>query len=158
MTQATTLTPAAKRDLAYHLHPSTNLRQVETEGPLVIARGEGVYVFDEHGNRYLEGMAGLWCASLGFSERRLAEAAHRQMLELPFYHAFAGRVPAIATELAEKLISIAPGGLARAIFANSGYAAHGERCGSQAPRRSGATDGRMRRRLRDAGIPGSSAT
>jgi 4-aminobutyrate--pyruvate transaminase len=124
MTQATTLTPAAKRDLAYHLHPSTNLRQVETEGPLVIARGEGVYVFDEHGNRYLEGMAGLWCASLGFSERRLAEAAHRQMLELPFYHAFAGKVPAIATELAEKLISIAPAGLARAIFANSGSEAN----------------------------------
>jgi len=67
MTEAVTLTPAAKRDLTYHLHPSTNLRQIQSEGPLVIARGEGVYVFDEHGNRYLEGMAGLWCASLGFS-------------------------------------------------------------------------------------------
>src|SRR5215468_10184425 len=124
MNDAVMLTPAAKRDLTYHLHPSTNLRQVETEGPLVIARGEGVYVFDEQGNRYLEGMAGLWCASLGFSERRLAEAAYKQMLELPFYHAFAGKVPAIASELAEKLISMAPGGLARAIFANSGSEAN----------------------------------
>src|SRR5215831_7421824 len=123
MTQAT-LTPAARRDITYHLHPSTNLRQVETEGPLVISRGEGVYVVDEHGKRYLEGMAGLWCASLGFSERRLAEAAYRQMLELPFYHAFAGKVPAIATELAEKLVSIAPAGLARALFANSGSEAN----------------------------------
>ena len=100
MVQAPILTPAARRDLAYHLHPSTNLRQVASDGPLVITRGEGVYVFDEHGNRYLEGMAGLWCASLGFSERRLAEAAYRQMRELPFYHAFAGKVPAVATELA----------------------------------------------------------
>jgi 4-aminobutyrate--pyruvate transaminase len=124
MTQAATLTPAATRDLAYHLHPSTNLRQVQTEGPLVITRGDGVYVFDEHGQRYLEGMAGLWCASLGFSESRLAEAAHRQMLELPFYHSFAGKVPAIATELAEKLVSIAPGKLARAIFATSGSEAN----------------------------------
>ncbi|HZI85172.1 MAG TPA: aspartate aminotransferase family protein [Casimicrobiaceae bacterium] len=124
MTQAATLTPAARRDLAYHLHPSTNLRQLETEGPLVITRGDGVYVIDEHGNRYLEGMAGLWCASLGFSERRLADAAHRQMLELPFYHAFAGKVPGIATELAEKLVSIAPPGLARVIFANSGSEAN----------------------------------
>src|SRR5690242_13374950 len=124
MTQAATLTPAARRDLAYHLHPSTNLRQLETEGPLVITRGDVVYVIDEHGNRYLEGMAGLWCASLGFSERRLADAAHRQMLELPFYHAFAGKVPGIATELAEKLVSIAPPGLARVIFANSGSEAN----------------------------------
>jgi len=119
-----TLTPAEKRDLRYHLHPSTNLRQLESDGPLVITRGDGVYVLDEQGRRYLEGMAGLWCASLGFSERRLAEAAHRQMLELPFYHAFAGKVPAIATELAEKLISIAPAGLARVLFANSGSEAN----------------------------------
>jgi 4-aminobutyrate--pyruvate transaminase len=124
MTLAETLTPAARRDLAYHLHPSTNLRQLETEGPLVITRGEGVYVFDEQGRRYLEGMAGLWCASLGFSERRLAEAAYRQMRELPFYHSFGGKVPAVTTELAEKLVSIAPGRLARAIFANSGSEAN----------------------------------
>ena len=117
-------TPAARRDLAYHLHPSTNLRQVETEGPLVITRGEGVYVYDDEGRRYLEGMSGLWCASLGFSERRLAEAAYRQMLELPFYHSFAGKVPAVSAELAERLIGIAPAGMARVLFANSGSEAN----------------------------------
>jgi 4-aminobutyrate--pyruvate transaminase len=117
-------TPAARRDLAYHLHPSTNLRQVRTEGPLVITRGEGVYVYDDEGRRYLEGMAGLWCASLGFSERRLAEAAHRQMLQLPFYHSFGGKVPAIATELAERLVGIAPAGLTKVLFANSGSEAN----------------------------------
>jgi 4-aminobutyrate---pyruvate transaminase len=117
-------TPAARRDLAFHLHPSTNLRLVQTEGPLVITRGEGVYVYDDEGRRYLEGMAGLWCASLGFSERRLAEAAYRQMQELPFYHSFAGKVPAVATELAEQLIGIAPAGMTRALFANSGSEAN----------------------------------
>ena len=96
-------TPAARRDLSFHLHPATNLRMVQNEGPLVITRGDGVYVYDDEGRRYLEGMAGLWCASLGFSERRLADAAHRQMCELPFYHSFAGKVPAISTELAERL-------------------------------------------------------
>jgi 4-aminobutyrate--pyruvate transaminase len=100
-------TPAARRDLSFHLHPSTNLRSVQAEGPLVITRGEGVYVYDDEGRRYLEGMAGLWCASLGFSERRLAEAAYKQMCELPFYHSFGGKVPAISTELAERLIGIA---------------------------------------------------
>src|SRR5206468_12557830 len=117
-------TTAARRDQSFHLHPSTNLRALQKDGPLVIARGEGVYVYDDEGRRYLEGMAGLWCASLGFSERRLADAAHRQMLELPFYHSFAGKVPAIVTELAERLIAIAPGGMGKVLFANSGYEAN----------------------------------
>src|SRR5512144_1606211 len=117
-------TPAARRDLRYHLHPATNLRQLQTDGPLVITRGEGVYVFDDEGRRYLEGMAGLWCASLGFSERRLAEAAYRQMCELPFYHSFAGKVPAISTELAERLVAMAPPGMAKVLFANSGSEAN----------------------------------
>src|SRR5206468_12968080 len=117
-------TPAARRDQSFHLHPSTNLRALQKDGPLVIARGEGVYVYDDEGRRYIEGMAGLWCASLGFSERRLADAAHRQMLQLPFYHSFAGKVPAISTELAEALIRVAPAGMAKALFANSRSEAH----------------------------------
>src|SRR5258706_10275939 len=117
-------TPAARRDLSFHIHPSSNLRTVQNEGPMVITRGDGVYVYDEDGKRYLEGMAGLWCASLGFSERRLAEAAYRQMSELPFYHSFSGKVPAISTELAERLIGIAPAGMAKALFANSGSEAN----------------------------------
>ena len=116
--------PAARRDQSFHLHPATNLRTVQKEGPLVITRGEGVYVYDDEGRRYLEGMAGLWCASLGFSERRLAEAAYRQMRELPFYHSFAGKVPAIATELAERLIGMAPAGMGKVLFANSGSEAN----------------------------------
>jgi 4-aminobutyrate--pyruvate transaminase len=117
-------TPAARRDRSFHLHPATNLRAVLVDGPLVITRGEGVYVYDDEDRRYVEGMAGLWCASLGFSERRLADAAHRQMLELPFYHSFAGKVPAISTELAERLIGIAPAGMAKVLFANSGSEAN----------------------------------
>ena len=117
-------TPAARRDQSFHLHPSTNLRAVQKEGPLVITRGEGVYVYDDEGKRYIEGMAGLWCASLGFSERRLAEAAYRQMQTLPFYHSFAGKVPEVSTELAERLISVAPAGMGKVLFANSGSEAN----------------------------------
>ncbi|MDQ2964053.1 MAG: aspartate aminotransferase family protein [Pseudomonadota bacterium] len=117
-------TPAARRDHSFHLHPATNLRTLQKEGPLVITRGEGVYVYDDEGRRYLEGMSGLWCASLGFSERRLAAAAYRQMCELPFYHSFAGKVPAIATELAERLIHMAPAGMGKVLFANSGSEAN----------------------------------
>jgi len=111
---------AEARDAAYHLHPYTNLRAMERQGSLVMARGEGVYVFDIHGRKYIEGMAGLWCASLGFSENRLADAAYRQMTTLPFYHSFAAKVPSVTVDLAEKLIDMAPQPLAHVIFASSG--------------------------------------
>lgn len=115
-----TLTAAALADTRHHLHPYTQLRQLEQEGPLVIVRGEGVHVLDEHGQRYLEGMAGLWCASLGFSERRLVEAATRQMQALPYYHSFSGKVPGPVTELVQALVRWAPVPMTRVLFANSG--------------------------------------
>ena len=58
----------AGRDVASLIHPFTNLAQHAVDGPLVIDRGEGVYVYDADGNRYLEGMAGLWCTALGFGD------------------------------------------------------------------------------------------
>ena len=118
------MSTAARSDIAHHLHPYTQLRQLEREGPLVIVRGEGVHVFDEHGNRYLEGMAGLWCASLGFSEARLVAAAERQMRVLPYYHSFSGKVPGPVTELAAELMRWAPVPMGRVLFANSGSEAN----------------------------------
>jgi 4-aminobutyrate---pyruvate transaminase len=124
---AAELSPAGRDDIAHHLHPYTQLRQFEREGPLVIVRGDGVYVVDEHGKRYLEGMAGLWCASLGFSEPRLVAAAERQMSKLPYYHSFSGKVPGPVTELAAKLMQWAPVPslkTGRVLFANSGSEAN----------------------------------
>lgn len=118
------ISPAGQSDLKHHLHPYTQLRQLEREGPLVIVRGEGVNVFDEHGNGYIEGMAGLWCASLGFSEKRLADAAYRQMTTLPYYHSFSGKVPGPVAALVDKLIEWAPVPMARVLFANSGSEAN----------------------------------
>jgi 4-aminobutyrate aminotransferase-like enzyme len=81
----------AARDIAYTVHPYTNLRQHERQGPLVVAGGEGVWVWDDDGKRYIEGLAGLWCTSLGFSEKRLVEAARRQMERLPYTQVFSHR-------------------------------------------------------------------
>ena len=120
---ASGISAAGRSDIAHHLHPYTQLRALEQEGPLVIVRGEGVHVIDEHGNRYLEGMAGLWCASLGFSEARLADAAARQMRTLPYYHSFSGKVPGPVTELVARLTALAPTAAlqaGRVLFANSG--------------------------------------
>src|SRR5262244_134961 len=80
----------AMRDVAHHLHSQTNLRAHEESGPLVIVRGEGVHVFDDQGKGYIEGMSGLWCAALGFGDKRLARAAAAQLDRLPYYHTFYG--------------------------------------------------------------------
>jgi len=108
------------RDIAYTVHPYTNLRQHERQGPLTITGGDGVFVIDDDGKRYLEGLAGLWCASLGFSEKRLVEAARRQMEKMPYSQSFSHRSTEPLIELSEKLISIAPKPVAKAYFVNSG--------------------------------------
>ncbi|WP_407525925.1 aspartate aminotransferase family protein [Methylobacterium oryzisoli] len=112
------------RDVAHVLHPYTNAVAHEAEGPLVVAGGDGIYILDGDGNRYIEGLGGLFCASLGFSEKRLVEAAYRQMQALPFYHSFGGKTHETAVELAERLKSLAPVPMTKVFFANSGSEAN----------------------------------
>lgn len=118
----------AARGIAHLLHPFTNLAQHPDVGPLVLTEGQGVHVYDDQGNVYIEAMSGLWCASLGFSEKRLVEAAARQMQRLPFYHGFSGKTPDVTIELAEKLTAIAPpsahGPMSKVFFVNSGSEAN----------------------------------
>ena len=115
--------PAA-RDVAYFLHPYTNAKAHEQNGPLIIERGEGVYVWDDGGKQYLEAMAGLWSASLGFHEPRLVQAAADQMNKLPYYHTFAHKAHLPGIDLAEKLIKLAPVPMSKVFFANSGSEAN----------------------------------
>src|SRR5215204_5903101 len=102
----------------------TNLRRHQEEGPLVIARGNGCRVFDDAGNDYIEAIAGLWCASLGFGSERLAKVAYEQMRELGYYHLYRHRSHEPAVALAEKLLAIAPVPMARVLFQCSGSEAN----------------------------------
>ncbi len=111
---------AAARDIAYHVHGYTNLKKHEENGPHIIERGSGIRVFDDNGNSYIEGLAGLWCTSLGFNEQRLIDAAMREFKRLPYYHGFAGRTPDVTIDLAERLVKMAPVPMSKALFANSG--------------------------------------
>ena len=114
----------AARDVRALIHPFTDLAHHVEEGPLVLAQGQGVYVLDEHGHRYLEGMAGLWCANLGFSEARLIEAAREQMMRLPTYHLFGGKSHGPAIALAERLLALAPVPMSKVLFTCSGSEAN----------------------------------
>ncbi|HXQ41835.1 MAG TPA: aspartate aminotransferase family protein [Candidatus Udaeobacter sp.] len=115
--------PAA-RDIAFHLHSYTNARKNEAEGSLVLTSGKGVYVYDDEGKAYLEGLSGLWCLSLGYGEERLIEAATRQLRKLPYYHTFTQKVSDVTVDLAEKLVTMAPVPMSKAFFCNSGSEAN----------------------------------
>ena len=116
------------RDMAYQMHPMVNLRKYEKSGGLVIESGDGIYVFDNTGKRYIEGLAGLWSVALGFGEKRLAEVAKAQMEKLPYYHTFAYKTHGPSIELAEMLIQMAPVPMSKAHFTSSGSEANDLAC------------------------------
>lgn len=112
------------RDIAGLVHPYTNLARHAETGPLVIDRGDGIHVWDTDGKQYIEGVAGLWCASLGYGEKELVKAATAQMEKLAFSHLFQSRSHGPAIELAEKLKSVAPCDTARVFFVGDGSSAN----------------------------------
>ncbi len=119
----TPLTNTQMRDVDALLHPYTNAVTLRQTGPHVISSGNGVRVRDDAGKEYIEGMAGLWCCGLGFSDQELIEAAKEQMSLLPYYHLFGGRSHEPAVELAERLKELAPD-MGRVIYQSSGSEAN----------------------------------
>ncbi|MEZ5855932.1 MAG: aminotransferase [Hyphomicrobiaceae bacterium] len=119
-----TLTNFAARDVEALLHPTTNLATHRTTGPLIIDKGKGVHVWDTDGKRYIEGLAGLWCTSLGYGNTELIEAAREQMEKLSFTHLFGGRSHEPAIQLAEKLKEIVPSPTSKIFLTSSGSEAN----------------------------------
>jgi 4-aminobutyrate--pyruvate transaminase len=119
-----TANSAQARDIASLIHQQTDLATYARDGGTLMTRGEGVYVYDDGGRKYLEAMAGLWCASLGFSEKRLADAAYKQLLELPYYHTFFAKGHLPSVDLAERLLAMAPVPMSKVLFQCSGSEAN----------------------------------
>jgi putrescine aminotransferase len=111
-------------DAAHHMHPFTAGAELGAKGARVITQASGVTLTDSEGNRILDAMAGLWCVNIGYGREELAEAASRQMKQLPYYNTFfqTTHVPAIA--LAARLAELAPGDLNHVFFAGSGSEAN----------------------------------
>ena len=109
-------------DRQYLWHPFTQMRDWLAEEPVIIERGEGNYLIDTDGNRYLDGVSSLWCNVHGHRKRELDEAlaaqtariAHSTMLGL-------SNVP--ATVLAKRLVELAPPGLTRVFYSDAGATA-----------------------------------
>jgi adenosylmethionine-8-amino-7-oxononanoate aminotransferase len=113
-----------QREVQSFFHTFTDLPSLRQHGPTVIERGEGIYVFDVQGKRYIEGNSGLWNIVLGYDNAQLVEAAAEQYRRFPAYHTFFGRNSMPTVELAERLLSLAPVPMSRVFFTNSGSEAN----------------------------------
>ncbi len=120
MNDAPKLSNLAAIDAAHHLHPFSDMKQLNAKGTRIIERAEGLYIYDSTGKRYLDAFAGLWCVNVGYGRTSIAEAARKQMEELPYYNSFFGTTTPPAILLAQKIASHSGGKMNRIFFTNSG--------------------------------------
>ena len=119
--QVTAIRAAAELDRRHVFHPFSVMSQHETAGAkLMVVRGEGSTVYDDQGRSYLDAMAGLWCVNVGYGRTEIADALRDQALRLPYYHGFSSMATDTPAQLAERLIGIAPAGMSKVLFGNSG--------------------------------------
>lgn len=112
-------------DVRHYMHPFTDTRELgEKGGARIITHADGVYIYDSDGNRILDGMAGLWCVSLGYGRQELIDAATEQMKKLPYYNSFFQCTHPPAIELSELLSDLSPGSFKHVFFTGSGSEAN----------------------------------
>jgi len=107
-------------DRAHHVHPFTDHEALGREGARIVTRAEGPYIFTSEGHRLLDAFAGLWCVNIGYGRKELAEAAYKQMLDLPYYNTFFKTAMPPTVELSKVLADLAPDGLRHVFYGCSG--------------------------------------
>ena len=118
------LSNMAVRDIETVIHPYTNLARHREVGPLILNEGRGIYLYDDTGKRYIEGMAGLWCTALGYGNQEIAEAGAEALRKVSFTHAFGGKSHDGVIELSEKLKEISLCPASKVLFGSSGSEAN----------------------------------
>ncbi|WP_299347678.1 aspartate aminotransferase family protein [uncultured Maritalea sp.] len=111
-------------DAAHHIHPFSDMGELNAKGTRIITRADGAYIWDSNGNKLLDGMAGLWCVNVGYGRQELVDVATKQMMQLPYYNSFFQSTNVPAIELSAKLAELAPGDLNHVFYAGSGSEAN----------------------------------
>jgi putrescine aminotransferase len=118
-------TPTLRQlDQAHHLHPFTDFHDYSEHGGRIMSRAQHIYIFDSEGHRMLDGMSGLWCCNLGYSQQGIIDAVHAQMQQLPYYNNFFQCSNQPAVELARALVEVTPPQFNHVFFTNSGSEAN----------------------------------
>lgn len=113
-----------QKDHDHFLHPWTHFDSFKKEGSLAIVEGDGSFITDIHGKRYLDGLGGMWCVNVGYGRKEMAEVMAEQARLLAYTNTFVDMTNAPAAELAAKIASIAPGPLNHVAFSTSGSCAN----------------------------------
>ncbi len=113
-----------RKDRDHFLHPWTHFDSFKQQGSLVMGRGEGAYVYDIAGKRYLDGIGGLWCVNLGYGREEIVSAIAEQARRLAFFNSFVDTTNVPAAELAARLAALAPGDLNHVFFTSGGSTAN----------------------------------
>jgi len=111
-------------DAAHHLHPFTDHAAMHKHGTRVITHAEGIYLYDSEGIQILDGMAGLWCVNIGYGRNELADVAHAQMQELPYYNTFFQSAHPPSIELSKLMAEVTPEQFNHVFYCNSGSEAN----------------------------------
>ena len=113
-----------KIDAAHHIHPFSDMAELNKTGSRVIVKGNGIYLYDNDGTKFIDAMSGLWCVNIGYGRHELADAAQYQMKQLPYYNTFfqTSHLPVIS--LSKKLSELSPDGFNNVFFASSGSEAN----------------------------------
>lgn len=112
-------------DKKYFLHPTSSIKQHQELGPKVIfIEGDGIYLIDSNGKRFIDGMSSLWNVNIGHSRVEMGEEASRQMSKLSYSSSFANFSNESVIKLSEKIASLTPGDLNVSFFTSGGSEAN----------------------------------
>lgn len=111
-------------DKAHHLHPFTDFKKYAETGGRIISRAEHIYIYDSKGKQILDGMSGLWCCNLGYSQEKIINAACEQLNKLPYYNNFFNCSNEPSVEMAKALVDVTPEQFNQVFFTNSGSEAN----------------------------------
>jgi len=109
-----------QKDKDHFIHPWADYATFKEEGSMVVAESEGAYIFDSDGNKFLDGIGGLWCVNVGYGRDEIAQAMADQARRMTYYSAFGHHTSVPAAELADKLADLTPGNLNHIFFGTGG--------------------------------------
>ena len=109
-----------RQDLDHYIHPWTDFSTFKEGGSLIMAESEGAYVIDSEGNRYIDGIGGLWCVNIGYANEEMAQAIAEQVRRITYYSTFGHLTTPPAAELAAKLAELTPGKLNHVFYGTGG--------------------------------------
>ncbi|MGD9743155.1 MAG: aminotransferase [Hyphomicrobium sp.] len=109
-----------RQDRDHYVHPWTDFSTFNKEGSEIIAESEGIYVYDSDGQRYIDGIGGLWCVNIGYGRDEMAQAIAEQAKRMCYYSTFTHITTPPAAALAAKLAELAPGPLNHVFYTTGG--------------------------------------